>query len=97
MVSIYQQIKAAGARRYGMKSSNYIRYIDLGQTFFLGAENNPVDIKMNFDNLQKADAKVIGSLINDFQLVECIQLWSDVIDMKKLHRRDKLHLPTAKE
>ena len=29
-VSIYQQIKAAGSRRYGAKSSNYVRYVELG-------------------------------------------------------------------
>ena len=94
---MFSQIKAAGARRYVDKSVNFSRYVELGQQILLANAGGKTDIKMNFDILQKSDAKIIGHLINDFQIMECIQLWSDVIDIQRLHRRDKLVVLPPKE
>lgn len=63
----------------------------------MGGDGQLKDLRTNFDALQKSDAKIFGAVVLDFQVLECIQLWSDVINIQQLDRRDKLAAVPAKD
>ena len=54
----------------------------------MGAESSSKEIRANFDFLHKSDAKIISCIMLDFQILEVIQLWSDIITLQQLDRRD---------
>lgn len=95
-VPIYEQIKAAGARRYGNRSISYDRYIDLAMNFLMGGDGKLRELRANFDALQKSDSKIMANIILDFQILECIQLWSDVITLVQLERKDEFYVTPAR-
>ena len=83
---IYDKIKRFAGSRFGAKSLNAIKYVDLGSKYILG----PPDLRMSFDLLMKSDCRCFGMIIADFIHLETIVLWSELVNQSMLDRRDKM-------
>ena len=92
-ISIYDRIKRSALKRFSKGHNNYTRYCDLAMKFFMGksgAKAGKPKLFMSIDMLQKSDAKVFGYILMDFPILESITLWSDVINLPSLERRDDM-------
>ena len=57
----------------------------------MGPKGPIKDLRLSFDSMQKADAKIFGQILNDFQILEQIQFWSDVINIAQLDRKTSFY------
>lgn len=47
-------------------------------------------LKINFDMIEKSEAKIFGQVIVDFKFLDNITLWSDVVSVSALEKRSCL-------
>ena len=92
-VSIYQRIKDAAFKRYGAKSTHAVLYRELAIKFLMGHNASTGDnseLKISIDALNKSDAKTFGHILEDFPILEFLQIWSVIINPLVIDRRDKM-------
>ena len=93
-ISILDRIKRSAHGRFAKGSTNYARYCDVAKQFFMGkmpgTKHGQPSLAMSLDSMQKSDAKVLGYILADFPILHGITLWSDVINIPSLERRDAM-------
>lgn len=57
----------------------------------MGPKGDVTELRLSLDSMQKSDAKVFGYILVDFQILEEIQIWSDIINVQQLDRKTKIH------
>ena len=89
-IPIYERIKRSGLARY-RKGPNYTRYFDMATKYLMSKAGPANDLRFSLDALAKSDSKIFGQILLDFPIVQSITIWSDVINLPTLERRDAMH------
>lgn len=55
-----------------------------------GSKTNSTDFKTNFDLVQKSEAKIFGQVLEDFQFLESVTMWSDLCNFGALEKRESM-------
>ena len=69
-------MKIQATQRYGAKSVNYERYVELAQKYMTSGP----ELRMTIDALMKSDGKIFGIIVSDFHHLESICFWSEQIN-----------------
>lgn len=89
-IPIYERIKRSALARY-RKGPNYSRYFDMATKYLMSKAGPATELRFSLDALAKSDSKIFGQILIDFPIVQSITIWSDVINLPTLERRDAMH------
>lgn len=76
-------------KRYGSRSINFNKYIDLAQKFLMGQKLAGIELKLNLDMIQKSESKIFGAIMSDFIQLQVIHMWSDQVNYQQLEKRNQ--------